>query len=122
MSNKFEIFVDQTSDAESPAFKISRPDSVGLSDTEYSAYFEIFLGAGNIGGGSVLLKKKCQDGAFRQLVTDSKDLNTKIAGLDTTSKGEVIALNFKADDEFKMELIGSTGPNLTITGTNMKAA
>lgn len=117
MSNRIEIFINQATDGESQPFSISPRDSIGVNDTEHSAYFEIF---GGIGGGELLLKKKCQDETFRELVTASAKINEKIAALDNADKSDIIAINLKSDDQMKMELTGAAGATFNVTGINMK--
>lgn len=117
MSNQFVIFSEQDEDADSALFTISPRDGVGISDTDYSAYFEIF---GSLGGGSLALHKKCKDGTFRE----AENLTTAL-NVDFPSSGKcaLISMNFKDPTGiFKFVLSGSTAPELTITGINMQGA
>lgn len=118
MSNKIEIFANQTSDLISEAFKVTIPDSMRLSDTDFSAYIEIFLGANGLGGGALTLLKKCQDGVFRNSEVESAAI---LADIPTAETGVLtLAINYKdAKEEFKMELAGATSADVSVYGINM---
>jgi hypothetical protein len=113
MSN-FPIFSAQAVDGDSVIFKISPREGVGISDTDYSAYFEIF---GSLGGGTLSLQKECIDGTYREAEQISIDI-----AADFPSSGKVLlqSFNFKDQSNWKFVLAGSTTPSLTITGINMK--
>lgn len=117
MSNQFPIFSAQAEDADSVEFRIAERDGVGVNDTDYSAYFEIF---GSLGGGALALKKKCLDGTFRE----AENLTTAInQDLPSSGKCALISVNFKDPTGiFKFTLSGATTPELTITGINMRGA
>ena len=118
MSNKITIFENQTSDAESTPFKITVPDSVGLNDTDFSAYLEIFTGANGLGGGSLLLKKKCGDDTFRNSEQESTKISDEFPTADTGVL--TLAINYKdANEEFTMELTGASSADVSVYGINM---
>lgn len=116
MSNQFVIFEEKAVDGDSAEFSISARDSVGVADTDYSAYFEVF---GGLGGGSLVLKKKCKDGTFRE----AENVNTAFnQDFPSSGKCALIAMNFKDPSGiFKFTLTGATDADLTITGINMNA-
>jgi len=117
MSNQFVIFSAQDEDADSALFSVSPREGVGISDTDYSAYFEIF---GSLGGGTLTLQKKCIDGNFKEVENLTSSFN---ADLPSSGKCALISMNFKDPTGiFKFNLAGSTTPELTITGINMQGA
>jgi hypothetical protein len=117
MSNQFVIFEEQVVDGDSAEFSISPRDSVGIADTDYSAYFEIF---GDLGGGVLTLLKKCKDGTFREAENLTNSFNQD---LPSAGKCALISMNFKDPTGiFKFNLTGATSPELTITGINMQGA
>lgn len=116
MSNEFVIFSAQDEDATSPAFKVSPREGVGISDTEHSAYFEIF---GSLDGGSLSLQKKCKDGNYKEAEQETIQI---AANFPSSGKVLIQSFNFKDDSEWQFVLSGSGTPSLTITGINMQAA
>lgn len=113
MSNKIAIFSSQDADGTSINFKINPREGLGVTDTEYSAYLEIF---GSLGGGTLSLQKQCIDGTFRELEDETSKLATKFP---SSGKLLVMPFGFKSQDGFRFVLAGATTPNLTITGINM---
>lgn len=116
MSNKIAIFSGQDDNGTSIEFKINAREGLGVTDTEYSAYFEIF---GSVGGGTLSFQKECIDGTFRELEDDTADIASK---LPASGKALLIGVGFKSEDKFRFVLSGATAPDLTITGINMSEA
>tara|TARA_R110000796_G_scaffold27417_3_gene75623 strand:+ start:7161 stop:7556 length:396 start_codon:yes stop_codon:yes gene_type:complete len=114
MSNKLSIFSNQITDGDSIKFFVSPREGVGISDTQNSAYFEIF---GSLGGGTLSLQKKCIDGAYREEVEGTQAINS---GFPAAGKVLVKALNYKDQDNWKFVLAGATNASLTVTGINMQ--
>jgi len=116
MSSNFPIFSGQTTDADSTIFMVSPRDSVGVNDTEHSAYFEIF---GGLGGGTLSLQKLCKDGSYREETALTVAIN---ASFPSSGNVSIKSFNFKDAGLWKFVLSGATGASLTITGINMKGA
>ena len=114
MANPIAIFNNQGGTGTSEEFKTVLPDSKGFADTEFSCYLEIF---GGLGGGSLVLNKKCVNGTFKIM----RDATNKIA-TEFPDSGDVlvVALNYKSGESFTMDLVGAIGATLTVGGINFE--
>ncbi len=115
MSNKFKIFENQTEDGDSVVFRISERAGVGISDTEFSAYFEIH---GSLGGGTLSLQKECNDGTYREFEEATNNITTLFP---SSGKMNALPMNYKDSGNWKFVLSGATDASLYITGINMQA-
>lgn len=114
--SKILLFDDQQSDADSPVFTPTFSDSKNFAKKE--SYLEVYGGAGGLGGGTLIFKKRVENGDFKEMEKDSLTLN---ADFPTTSdKMQIFPFDFEDAGEFQISLSGSTSPNLFIYAINCK--
>lgn len=119
MTNKVTLLNGITGNGESQEFKVIRPDSVGLADTEFSAYLSFY---GNKGGGTISLQKKMLNNVeasdFKKLNVESADIAVNFP--INADEVYIASFNNKSDSIFKIVLEDSTSPVLFVEGDNIK--